>query len=115
MAGTGEIQCMAGIMKKIRLKYPLFENDEALYEVECSLSRQEELIFPNHPPRTSEAQKTHRQSFKLAIAYVSAALADPALRAYYQEMARQQGKRPRDVACSDYMKGNDRFSTNYSG
>ena len=112
MAGTGEIQCTAGVMKKIKLKYPLIENDEPIYEVECSLSRQEELTFPNHPPKTSEAQKTQRQSFKLASAYVRAALADPTLRAYYQEIARQQGKRPRAVAWSDYMKGNDRLSTN---
>jgi hypothetical protein len=103
---------MAGIMKKIKLKYPVIENDEVLYEVEFRLSLQEELTFPNHPPKASEAQKTQRQSFRLAAAYVSAALADPELRAYYQEIARQQGKRPRDVAFSDYMKGNDRFSTN---
>jgi hypothetical protein len=101
-------------MKKIKLKYPVMENDEALYEVGFRLSPQEELTFPNHPPKTSELQKTQRQSFKLASAYVSAApaLADPGLRAYYQELARQQGKRPRDVAFSDYMKGNDRLSTN---
>jgi len=98
-------------VKKIKLKYPVFENDEALYEVGCSLSRQEELEFPNYPPKTSEAQKTQRQLFTRASAYARAALADPELRALYEELALQQGKRPRAVAFSDCMKGQDRLST----
>ena len=53
----------------------------------------------------SEAQQTHRQRFKLAVAYAKAAMADPTVRAVYVEIAAQKHKRPFDLAVSDYFKG----------
>ena len=53
----------------------------------------------------SEAQKAQRQRFKAAAAYAKAALADPQVRARYEERAATLNKRPRDLAVSDFFKG----------
>ncbi|HEU0295641.1 MAG TPA: hypothetical protein VFR47_23070 [Anaerolineales bacterium] len=53
----------------------------------------------------SPAQQAHRQKFRQAIAYARAALADPQLRAHYQERAAQENSRPYDLAVSDAFKG----------
>ena len=55
----------------------------------------------------SKAQKANRQRFKLAIAYAKAALAEPKVRVKYERRAKKQGKRPWDVALSDYFQGKD--------
>ena len=55
----------------------------------------------------SAAQQAHRQRFKDAVAYARAAMADESLRAKYMELAAQQGKRPFDMAVSDYFKSRD--------
>lgn len=55
----------------------------------------------------SEAQQTHRQRFKLAVAYAKAAMAEPTVRAKYEKAAVKAGKRPFDMAVSDYFKGKD--------
>ena len=53
----------------------------------------------------SKAQKAHRQRFKKAIAYAKAAMAEPTVRAQYEKAAVKAGKRPFDLAVSDYFKG----------
>lgn len=53
----------------------------------------------------SAAQVEHRQKFRRAVAYAHAALADDQVRALYVEEAAQNGKRPFDLAVSDYFKG----------
>ena len=58
----------------------------------------------------SKAQKAHRQRFKKAVAYAKAAMAEPKVRAVYDKMAAKKGKRPFDMAVSDYFKGNDLLS-----
>jgi len=58
----------------------------------------------------SKAQKAHRQRFKEAVAYAKAAMAKPKVRAKYEKAASKQGKRPFDLAVSDYFKGNDLLS-----
>src|SRR5260221_10494054 len=55
----------------------------------------------------SKAQKAHRQRFKQAVAYAKAALAEPKVRAKYEKAALKAGKRPFDMAVSDYFKGKD--------
>src|SRR5436190_24156295 len=55
----------------------------------------------------SEAQQAHRQRFKLAVAYARAAMAEPKVRATYEKAAVKAGKRPFDLAVSDYFKGKD--------
>ena len=61
--------------------------------------------------RASKAQKDHRQHFREAGLYASAAVADPDLRPIYVQMAIDNGKNPKrpfDMASSDYYhNGND--------
>jgi hypothetical protein len=61
--------------------------------------------------KASKAQKDHRQLFREASLYASAAVADPDLRPIYVEMAINNGKNPKrpfDMASSDYYhNGND--------
>ena len=61
--------------------------------------------------KASKAQKDHRQHFREAALYASAAVADPDLRQIYVQMAIDNGKnpgRPFDMASSDYYhNGND--------
>jgi hypothetical protein len=53
----------------------------------------------------SEAQQAHRQRFKQAVIYAKAAMAEPIVRIQYEKAAVQAGKRPFDLAVSDYFKG----------
>ncbi len=53
----------------------------------------------------SEAQVEHRQRFKQAVAYARLAMADPDIRAKYEEAAAIKGKRPFDLAVSDFFHG----------
>jgi hypothetical protein len=55
----------------------------------------------------SESQQAHRQRFKQAVAYAKAAMAEPTVRAKYEKAALKAGKRPFDLAVSDYFKGKD--------
>jgi hypothetical protein len=55
----------------------------------------------------SPAQKEHRKRFKLAVAYAHRAMADDRVHAIYLKEAEQKGKRPFDLAVSDYFKGRD--------
>jgi len=58
----------------------------------------------------SKAQKAHRQRFKQAVSYAKAAMADQKVSKAYETAAVKLGKRPFDVAVSDYFKGNDLLS-----
>jgi hypothetical protein len=53
----------------------------------------------------SAAQQAQRQRFKAAVAYAKAALADPQVRARYEERAAASNQRPRNLAVSDFFKG----------
>jgi hypothetical protein len=101
-------------MSKIRLKFAINEINGPLYEVDSRPIHQEEIISTECTPHSSgeptEAQKAQRQLFKQAAAYAKAALSDPQLRARYEEMAKQQGKRARGAAIADCLKGNNLFS-----
>ncbi len=106
-------------MKKIRLKYAIPELGGALYEVKLNLPRQEEMTETkrsrkkrsDQPKRkATEAQAAQRQRFKLAMEYARAAMADPGLRAFYEELAMQQGKSAFAMARNDYFEGKDLLS-----
>ena len=58
----------------------------------------------------SKAQEAHRQRFKEAVAYAKAAMAVPEVRAAYEKSATEKGKRPFDLAVSDYFKGRNLLS-----
>jgi hypothetical protein len=53
----------------------------------------------------SDEQQNHRKAFKAANEYAKAAMADPQVRASYEEAAREQNRQPYRVAVSDYFKG----------
>ena len=67
-----------------------------------------ETIMSKHPEmanvKWSRAQKAHRKRFKKAVAYAQAAMAEPTVRAHYEEEAGRLHKRPHDLAVSDYFK-----------
>jgi hypothetical protein len=60
----------------------------------------------------SQAQEAQHQRFKEAVAYAKAAMAEPKVRAKYEKAATKQGKRPYDLAKSDYCKGRDLLTPN---
>lgn len=98
-------------MPKVKL-HPMFvEIQGKMHDMVLKLSPQGELIIAKRPDMSkvkwSKAQKAHRRRFKLAVAYVKAALAEPKVRRTYERQAKKLGKRPWDVALSDYFKGND--------
>jgi hypothetical protein len=53
----------------------------------------------------SEAQKLNRQRFAEAIRYAKKAMADPKLRAHYEELGRPADRQPFRVAVSDFRAG----------
>lgn len=57
----------------------------------------------------SAAQIAHRERMAEASAYAKAAIADPQIRAVYEQISIQKkgNKRPYDMALSDYMNGNN--------
>ena len=67
------------------------------------------VVIAKRPARSSvkpsEAQMAQRQRFKEAAAYAKAALADPQVRARYEERAAELSMRPYDLAISDFFKG----------
>ena len=52
----------------------------------------------------SPAQVANRQRFREADAYAKQLLADPQVRATYEEIAAKQGKRALEVAVSEYLQ-----------
>ena len=52
----------------------------------------------------SPAQVANRQRFREAAAYAKQLLADPQVRAAYEKLAAQQGKRASEVAVSEYLQ-----------
>ena len=60
----------------------------------------------------SEAQKAHRLKFREAVVYARLAMADPEVHARYEEDAVRKGKRPFDLAISDYFKGRNLLTGN---
>ena len=74
-------------------------------------TRNGEVILSSCPDMSkvewSPAQQAHRERFKQASEYATAALADPEVRLIYEKRAAKSGKKPRNVAISDYFAGND--------
>ena len=72
-------------------------------------SRKGEAIVARRPAKSkaepSPAQKAQRERFKLANAYAKAVLADPVLRAVYEEIAAEEGLSVFAAARADYFKG----------
>jgi hypothetical protein len=60
--------------------------------------------------KPSGAQKAQRERFKLANAYARAAMADPDMRAIYEESAAEEGQSAFALARTDYFNGKDFLS-----
>jgi hypothetical protein len=101
-------------MAKIKLSPMLQEIRGRLGDYVFRRTHTGEVILSKVPDMSkvkwSKAQKAHRQRFKKAVAYARAAMAEPKVRAVYEKMAAKKGKRPFDMAVSDYFKGNDLLS-----
>jgi hypothetical protein len=74
-------------------------------------SKNGETIISKRPRKTStpptEAQQAQQQRFGEASKYASAALADPVLRAVYEDRAAEEGTSAFAAARKDYFQGND--------
>ena len=101
-------------MVKIKLHPTVLRMQGKMGSMVFKLAHTGETIVTKVPDMSkvkwSKAQKAHRQRFKKAVAYARAAMAEPKVRAVYEKMAAKQGKRPFDMAVSDYFKGNDLIS-----
>jgi hypothetical protein len=77
-------------------------------------SKRGEVIIAKRPRKSnaplSKAQQANRQRFTEASKYASAALADPALRAVYEEIAAQEGISVFAAARAGYFKGKARLA-----
>lgn len=100
-------------MAKVRL-HPLFEELRGKIKgMVFRLSHNGKISVYMDPDMSrvkwSAAQIAHRERFAEARAYAKAAIADPQLRAMYEQvsMERKGNKRPHDMAVSDYLHGNN--------
>lgn len=59
----------------------------------------------------SKAQKAHRQRFREAIRYARRAMADPKVRAHYEEIGKKKDRQPFRVAVSDFFEGKNLLKT----
>jgi hypothetical protein len=94
---------------KVRF-HPLIEEiNGTLYDVVFKRSPKGNMIVTKRPDMSnvewSPAQQAQRQRFKQANEYAKAVMADPDVRAIYEEMATKQGKGAFAIARSDYFKG----------
>ena len=101
-------------MVKIKLHPTVLRMQGKMGNMVFKLAHTGETIVTKVPDMSkvkwSRAQKAHRQRFKKAVAYAKAAMAEPKVRVVYEKMAAKKGKRPFDMAVSDYFKGNDLLS-----
>jgi hypothetical protein len=101
-------------MAKVKLNPCIVEFSGTIGDFIFKKSRGGEAIVSRRPRKSnaepSEAQKVQRERFKLANAYARAALADPAVRAVYEQRAMKEGKSAFAAAQSDYFKGKDLLS-----
>jgi hypothetical protein len=74
---------------------------------ELSDEKLERRAHGTRSERVSQGQLHHRERLRQAAAYATAALADPYLRVVYEEMAAHKRITPRNMAMSDYLKGNN--------
>jgi hypothetical protein len=101
-------------MPKVKLSHLVEEIHGTLDGWVFKKSPQGEMIITKKPDMSkvkwSKAQKNQRKRFKIGIALVKAALADPKVRAKYDRRAKKLKKRAWDLASSDYFKGKDLYA-----
>ena len=98
-------------MPKVKLN-PLFDGlSGTIGDLVFKRSSNGQTIVARRPRKSnaepSPAQLAQRERFKLANGYAQAALADPDLRAFYEERAAKEGKSAFILARTDYFDGKD--------
>jgi len=101
-------------MAKIKLD-PLFAGiSGTIGDFVFKKSRNGKVIVARRPKKSnaepSEAQKAQRERFKLANTYARAAMADPDVRAIYEERAAEEEQGAFALARMDYFNGEDLLS-----
>jgi hypothetical protein len=98
-------------MAKVTLNPFIKELRGALGDFVFRTSPSGEIIISKRPDMSrvkwSQAQKSHRQRFKQAVAYAKAAMAEPKVRAVYEKKAAENNRQPFRIAVSDYLEGKD--------
>ena len=96
-------------MPRVRFRPLVEEIHGTLYDVVFKRSPKGNMIVTKRPDMSrvkwSQTQKEQRQRLAKASAYARAAMADPDVRAIYEERAATKNKRAYYVALSDYFKG----------
>jgi len=98
-------------MSKIKLNPMIVEISGTMGDLVFRKSKKKgEVIVAMRPRRSnvepSEAQKAQRECFKQANQYAKAAIADPAMRALYEEIGAKERKSAFAAARSDYLSKN---------
>jgi hypothetical protein len=98
-------------MAKVRLD-PLFSGISGrMGDLVFRTSKNGQVTVSQRPRKSgaapSEAQQANRQRFAEASKYASAALANPALRAVYENRAAKEGTSAFALARNDYLQGKD--------
>jgi hypothetical protein len=98
-------------MPKVRFKPMVVEIQGTMYDVVFKKSSKGNMIVTRRPDMSkvewSEAQKAQRERMSKANEYAHAAMADPDVRAVYEEIAAKDKRVPYRVALSDYFQGKD--------
>ena len=101
-------------MPKVRFKEVVEEIQGTMYDVVFKKSPKGKTIVTKKPDMTkvkwSQAQKDHRRDMSKANDYAHAAMANPEVRAVYEEIAAKDNRVPYRVAMSDYFKGRNLLS-----
>ena len=96
-------------MPRVRLNPLVEEIHGTLYDVVFKKSPKGNTIVTKRPDMSkvkwSKAQNNQRQRLAKANKYAQAAMADPAVRAIYEERAATDNRPPYRVAMSDYFQG----------
>jgi len=85
-----------------------------MYDVVFKKSPSGKTIVTKRPDMSnvkwSQAQKENWKRMRQANEYAAAAMADPAVRAIYEELAAKEDRVPYRLAVSDYYKGKNLLS-----
>jgi len=101
-------------MTRVRFRPLVEEIHGTLYDVVFKRSPKGNMIVTKRldmsKVKWSQAQKEQRQRLAKASAYAKAAMADPDVRAVYEERAATENKRAYYLAIPDYFKGQNLLS-----
>ena len=95
-------------MVKVRLHAPVksMSGKMGIYTYRVMYGKQTLMKTPDMSKvKWTKAQTESRERFRKAIAYAKQAMADPQLRAHYEEAGQKANRQPFRVAVSDFRAG----------